>query len=206
MEISERKTKITAATEGFNFLGWHFKVQRNGKFRSCPSEDNYKAFRKKIKNIINSSNYGSKVKATKLAAIVRGWRNYHRHCKMDDARNSLWFINNRAFKVFNKERKQNRYSARKLVEIAFPDISYSENRFVNVKGKKSPYDGDIIYWSQRNSKLYDNHTSKALKRQSHSCHACGLRFTGEEKVHLHHVDGNHNKESSRNNFGFLVRC
>lgn len=78
MEISERKTKLTATTNGFNFLGWNFQVQKNGKFRSRPSVDNFKAFRMKAKAIINSSNYGAIVKAEKLAPIVRGWRNYHR--------------------------------------------------------------------------------------------------------------------------------
>ena len=53
MEISERKTKLTATTDGFNFLGWNFRVQKNGKFRSRPSADNYEAFRKKVKTIIN---------------------------------------------------------------------------------------------------------------------------------------------------------
>ena len=192
MEISERKTKLTAATDGFDFLGWNFRVQKNGKFRSRPSVDNYEAFRKKIKTIINSSNYGAKEKAKKLAPIVRGWRNYHRYCKMNGARNSLYFIEKRAFKVINREKKQNRYSSKKLILQAFPTVSYSENRFVNVKGDKSPFDGDFIYWSKRNSKLYYGETSKALKRQNHSCGACKLKFTGNEKVHLHHVDGNHN--------------
>jgi retron-type reverse transcriptase len=41
MNVSAKKTKITASTDGFDFLGWHFKVQSNGKFRSQPSEDNY---------------------------------------------------------------------------------------------------------------------------------------------------------------------
>ena len=67
MEISKQKTRITAATDGFDFLGWTFKVQNNGKFRSYPSEENYKAFRKKVKAIINCSNYGSVDKAKKLA-------------------------------------------------------------------------------------------------------------------------------------------
>ncbi len=191
MEISEKKTKITAATDGFDFLGWHFKVQKNGKFRSRPSEDNYKAFRKKVKDIINSSNYGAIVKAKKLAPIVRGWRNYHRFCKMNETRNSLYYMQKRAFKVFNKEQKQNRYSSKQLLNQAFPAVPYSENKFVNVKGDKSPYDGDLVYWNKRNSKHYDGYTSSALKRQNHSCVACGLKFTSEEKVHLHHVDGNH---------------
>ncbi len=191
MEISEQKTKLTTTTDGFDFLGWNFKVQKNGKFRSRPSEDNYKAFRKKVKSIINCSNYGAMVKANKLAPIVRGWRNYHRYCKMDGAKNSLYFIQRRAKKVFNKERKQNRYTIKKLIDKSFPSVPYSENRFVNVKGEKSPFDGDLAYWSARNSKLYNGQTSKALRRQNHSCKACGLKFTSEEKVHLHHVDRNH---------------
>lgn len=191
MEISENKTKITATTEGFDFLGWNFQVQKNGKFRSRPSEDNHKAFRKKVKSIVNCSNYGATVKAKKLAPIVRGWRNYHRYCKMESARDSLYFIEKRAFKVFNKEKKQNRHTSKKLLNQAFPTISYSENKFVNVQGDKSPFDGDIPYWSKRNSKLYDGETSKALKRQNHSCASCGLKFTSSERIHLHHLDGNH---------------
>ena len=191
MEISEQKTRLTATTDGFDFLGWNFRVQKNGKFRSRPSKDNYEAFRKKAKAIINCSNHGATVKAKKLAPVVRGWRNYHRYCKMDGARNSLYFMQKRAFKVFNREKKQNRYTSKKLLNQAFPTVSYSENKFVNVKGDKSPYNGDIAYWSARNSKLYDGQTSSALKRQNHSCAACGLKFTSEEEVHLHHIDGNH---------------
>ncbi len=206
MEISEPKTKITATTDGFDFLGWNFKVQKNGKFRSRPSEDNYKAFRKKVKSVINCSNYGAKEKAKKLAPIVRGWRNYHRYCKMEGARNSLYFMEKRAFKVFNKETKQNRYTSKKLLNQAFPSVSYSENKFVNVRGDKSPYDGDIAYWSKRNSKLYDGETSFALKRQNHSCAACGLKFKGEERVHLHHLDGNHENWKRENLVALHESC
>jgi group II intron reverse transcriptase/maturase len=206
MEISEQKTKLTAATDGFDFLGWHFKIQKNGKFRSTPSEENYKALRKKVKSVINCSNYGATTKAKKLAPIVRGWRNYHRYCKMDGARNSLYFIQNRAFKVFNKETKQNRYSSKKLLDQAFPAVSYSENKFVNVKGEKSPYDGDLNYWSERNSKLYDGTTAKILRRQHHSCAACGHKLTSEERVHLHHVDGNHDNNRWQNLIAIHESC
>ena len=205
MEISEKKTKITAATDGFDFLGWHFLVQKNRKFRSRPSVDNFKAFRKKIKDIINSSNYGAIVKAKKLAPIVRGWRNYHRYCKMDGARNSLTHIKARAFKVFNREKKQNHFS-KELLKQAFPSIPYSESNYRNVKGNKSPYDGDLIYWSKRNSILYDGETSKALKRQNHSCAACKLKFTSQEKVHLHHVDGNHDNSRWENLVAIHESC
>ena len=55
MKVSEKKTKLTATTDGFDFLGWHFKVQKNGKFRCVPSVDNFKAFRQKVKHIVNNS-------------------------------------------------------------------------------------------------------------------------------------------------------
>jgi group II intron reverse transcriptase/maturase len=74
MKVSEKKTKLTATTDGFDFLGWNFRVQKNGKFRSVPSADNFKAFRQKVKHIVNNSNYGATVKAEKLAPVVRGWR------------------------------------------------------------------------------------------------------------------------------------
>jgi 5-methylcytosine-specific restriction endonuclease McrA len=198
MRVSEKKTKITAATDGFNFLGWFFKVQSNGKFRCVPSVDNFKAFRKKVKEIVNNSNYGAKIKAEKLAPLVRGWRQYHKYCKMDGNRHSLCAIRERVFKVFNKERKQNRHTTKILMDQAFPSVPYSENKHINVQGTKSPYDGDIVYWSQRNSKLYDNHTSKALKRQNHSCNSCRLKFVGEERIHLHHLDGNHDNWKQEN--------
>ncbi|MEH2002462.1 MAG: reverse transcriptase domain-containing protein [Nostoc sp.] len=191
MQVSQKKTKVTATTDGFDFLGWHFKVQKNGKFRSTPSVDNFKAFRKKVKHIVNNSNYGATTKAEKLAPVVRGWRNYHKFCKMDGSRNSLYHIQKRAYTVFNKETKQTSYSSKKLLDKAFPSVPYSEGSHVMAKGTKSPYDGDIAYWSERNSKLYDGMTSKALKKQSHKCASCGLKFIDEEKVHLHHIDGNH---------------
>jgi retron-type reverse transcriptase len=206
MKISEKKTRLTATTDGFNFLGWHFKVQTNGKFRCVPSADNFKAFRQKVKHIINNSNYGAKEKAKKLAPIVRGWRNYHRFCKMDGARDSLFHIEARAFKVFNKEPKQNRYTSKKLLDKAFPAIPYSEKKYFNVKGEKSPFDGDIPYWSKRNSKLYDGETSIALKRQNHTCGYCGLKTLSDEKVHLHHVDGNHNNWKKNNLLAVHESC
>jgi len=206
MKVSEKKTKLTATTDGFDFLGWNFRVQKNGKFRCVPSADNFKAFRQKVKHIVNNSNYGATVKAEKLAPIVRGWRNYHRFCKMDGSKNSLYHIETRAIKVFSKETKQSQESSKKLLDKAFASIPYSENKHINVKGEKSPFDGDIIYWSERNSKLYDGATSQALNRQDHACGHCGLKMLSDEMVHLHHVDGNHNHWKRTNLLAIHESC
>lgn len=198
LKISEKKTKLTASTDGFDFLGWHFQVQTNGKFNCVPSEENYKTFRMKVKKIVNGSNYGANAKAKKLAPIVRGWRNYHKYCDMSNSHHSLWFLNHRTFKVFNNEKKQNRHSATDLVKKAFPPVPYSLAKHVKVKGRKSPYDGDLVYWTERNSKLYDGETSRQMQKQNHTCGHCGLKFTSEERVHLHHIDGNHNNWKKNN--------
>jgi RNA-directed DNA polymerase len=206
MKISERKTKVTAATDGFDFLGWKFKVQSNGKFRCIPSEENYKAFRKKVKNVVNNSALGSEEKAQKLAPLVRGWRNYHRFCKMDGSRNSLWFIERRTFQVFSKDKLRDKTSCTLLIDKSFPSVPYSENRFVMVQGTKSPYDGDLAYWSARNSKLYNGETSKALHRQNHKCGLCGAKMLSDELTHLHHIDGNHHNWKVKNLIAVHESC
>lgn len=206
MKISERKTKLTATADGFDFLGWHFKAQKNGKFKITPSEENFKAFQQKVKKVVNSSNYGATEKADKIAPIVRGWRNYHRYCDMSSSRDSLWFLNNRTFKVFNKEKKQTKYNAEALLRRAFPKVGYKESKFIPVKGEKSPYDGDVIYWSQRNSRLYSGSTAKALKEQNHSCGKCKLKFIPGERIHLHHCDGNHENWNKNNLLAIHESC
>ncbi|NER40176.1 MAG: RNA-dependent DNA polymerase [Oscillatoria sp. SIO1A7] len=196
LEVNLKKTQVTAATDGFDFLGWNFQVKPNGKFICTPSKENYQSFRAKVKSIVNSSNYGAKTKAQKLAPVVRGWRNYHRYCDM--SKHSLWSMSHRAFTVFNKEKKLNRYEAEKLVKKAFLTVKWAANKHVMVKGDSSPYDGNLLYWSKRNSKLYDGPTEKVLKKQDHTCAICGLSFGPEDKVELHHKDGNHNNWKPNN--------
>jgi len=145
LSVNEAKSGLVASTDRFDFLGWHFKIKANSKFSSRPSNNNYDTFRKKVKAIVNCSNYGAKVKADKLAPLVRGWKQYHKYCDMNGGRESLWHISHRAFQVFNKERNLNRYSATFLVKKAFPSVAYKVNGFVKVKGNKSPYDEDINY-------------------------------------------------------------
>lgn len=199
MNVSKKKTKVTASTDGFDFLGWRFYVQKNnGKFRSIPSIENFRAFREKVKNIVNNSNYGAETKVVKLAPVIRGWRNYHRYCKMDGSKFSLNGLRKRTQKVLTKQKTVSRHQAKEMIKTAFPNPGYSENKFVNVRGDKSPFDGDITYWSKRNSALYDGITAKTLRKQSHSCAKCGLQLLEPEKVELHHIDGNHNNWKSRN--------
>ena len=205
LNIKQSKTRLVSSTHGFDFLGWHFFVQTNGKFKSVPSEDNYRTFRNKVKKVVNNSNYGANHKAMLIAPLVRGWRNYHKYCKLD-GKYGLYHLRNRAHKVFNKERKQNRYSVDALCDKAFPTVPYAENKFVMVKGDYSPFNGDLTYWSKRNSKFYTGSTAKALKKQHHTCGYCGLKLIDGEEVHLHHIDGNHGNWKANNLLAVHESC
>ncbi|NEP53286.1 MAG: RNA-dependent DNA polymerase [Moorea sp. SIO3C2] len=206
MEISAQKTKLTKSTEGFDFLGWFFRVQHDGRFKSYPGKENLKKFLEKVKTIINSSNYGAKIKVEKIAPIVRGWRNYHKCCCMEDSPYNLYFPMKTAERKFRRQKSINRQESKRLMDKAFPKVSWEENGHTMVKGTKSPYDGDLVYWSNRNSKLYDNATSKALTKQNHSCGHCGLRFLSDESVHLHHIDGNHDNWKQKNLMAVHQSC
>jgi 5-methylcytosine-specific restriction endonuclease McrA len=145
-------------------------------------------------------------RAEKLAPVVRGLEELPPLCKMDGSRNSLYHIQARAYRVFNKESKQNRHTSKKLLDKAFPTVSALRKQTYQCQGEKSPFDGDIIYWSERNSKLYDGATSQVLKRQDHTCGHCGLKMFSDEKVHLHHVDGNHENWKKNNLLAVHESC
>jgi len=72
--------------------------------------------------------------AEKLAPIVRGWRNYHPYCKMDGSRFSLYFMEYRAWKIFNKESKLNRYQVNASINMAFPSILTQKTNTSRSKG------------------------------------------------------------------------
>ncbi|MEO1560574.1 MAG: HNH endonuclease [Cyanobacteria bacterium J06632_19] len=91
-----------------------------------------------------------------------------------------------------------RQDANVLIRKAFPDVSFSESSYIKIQGARSPFDGDLVYWSKRNSKMYDGYTAKALVKQNHSCGMCGLAFSSDEKVELHHIDGKHDNNKQKN--------
>jgi RNA-directed DNA polymerase len=62
-------------------------------------------------------------------------------------------------------------------------------RYVKVKGNRSPYDGDLIYWSSRMGKHPEMPAQKAslLKKQKGCCAYCGLRFRDGDLIETDHI-------------------
>jgi len=205
LTINEEKTRVTPTTKGFNFLGWTFINKPNGKLTCYPTNESREELTKKVKNLITKSGLPTSEKVVKLAPIIRGWRNYHKYCDMT-GNNGLWNLNKWTWKQLHKNKNAAVYQTNSLIQKAFPTVDYSLFSFVSVKGNKSPYDGDMMYWSARNSKLYDNQTAKALKKQGNKCGKCGMYLTGEQPVELHHINGNHSDNKPKNLIAIHRSC
>ncbi|WP_341824026.1 hypothetical protein [Wolbachia endosymbiont (group A) of Udea olivalis] len=77
---------------------------------------------------------------------------------------------------------------------------YSDNaikRHTKVKGSKSPYDGDWVYWGSRISKVpgKSSQVIRMMKRQQGRCGYCNLWFRFDDFVHIHHQDRNRGNNS-----------
>jgi RNA-directed DNA polymerase len=62
-------------------------------------------------------------------------------------------------------------------------------RFIKVKGEKSPYDGDTLYWSFRlnNHPIISGNVSKMLKKQKGLCNFCKLPFFPTDIIERDHI-------------------
>ena len=65
----------------------------------------------------------------------------------------------------------------------------SSTDYVKVKGDKSPYDGDLVYWSSRMGKNPDlpSRVSKLLKWQKGKCPHCEYIFRNEDVMEVDHI-------------------
>jgi len=220
LKINEAKTKVSKARDGFDFLGWRFRVNSRGVFKFTPSQKNYANIKEKIKKTWNNGS-STEARLKRIGSQVRGWRQYHTSCDM--GKHELWSLNRWIWKKLRAEkRRQATKEAEKLrkkllkghskrkgsakreatslqVKGAFPAVPWKVNSHIMVKGTASPFDGNIAYWVGRNSKLYDGPTAEAIKRQKSKCLHCNLPFLEiYGPVELHHIDGNHNNWNRKN--------
>lgn len=121
LKIDVSEVTFFSVLKGFDFLGWHFKFSEKSSIGLYifPSFQNYQGFLKRIKRIINNSNYGSIVKASKLYPIIRNWKEYHKYSDLLGLSYSLFFVKKKAFKSFNSESKQDFYSSKRLLLKSF---------------------------------------------------------------------------------------
>jgi RNA-directed DNA polymerase len=118
LKLKESKTQLVKSTDGFNFLGWHFKVKlKNHKFVSYPSKNNRSAVIKEIKSKLRDTRLPFGERLSKVKIIYRGWRNYHKYC--DLSKLNLWPISNWVYRFGKKRTSMNKDILLKEVKDTF---------------------------------------------------------------------------------------
>lgn len=179
MDLKGLYIDIIATSKGFNFLGWYFTPSYdnlNG-FYCFPSFDNYQNFVRRVKRIINNSNYGSSVKASKLYPIVKEWRSYHKYSNLIGSKYSLFFIKKRTFKAFNSESKQDFYSSKRLIDKCFSVLKLVDEEMQDYKISRSPFNGHITFWIDLS---YSSNSIKPFinyRVSNYFCVHCGMKNT-----------------------------
>lgn len=147
-----------------------------------------------------------------LNPIIRGWSNYYqysdiksvgelsrqdyllyqklrrwayRRCgSLNKGHQKYWHhIGSRNW-VFASREGKNPYTL-----LKHNDTTCSSTDYIKVKGDKSPYDGDLVYWSTRMGQHPECPTRVAtlLKKQKGKCPYCGLHFREDDVMEVDHI-------------------
>ncbi len=147
-----------------------------------------------------------------LNPVIRGWTSYYknsdassvgeltrqdhltylrlrrwakRRCeKINSGHKKYWTSQNDNNWVF----ATNEGKANSLRLLTHKEFGSSSTEYVKVKGDKSPYDGDLIYWSSRLGAHPElpNRKAKLLKQQKGKCSWCGLTFLNDDALEIDH--------------------
>ena len=177
-----------------------------------PTKDGEKRHQDKIGKILKENINASQAEIISLInPIIRGWTNYYKNSDAKSQRvlsrqDHLTFLKLRRWakrscksKASKGLRKYWRQIANKKWVFATKGNSFkllehqefagSSNKYVKVKGEKSPYDGDLVYWSSRMGRHPEMPQRKAflLKQQKGLCPWCKLKFREEDILEIDHI-------------------
>ena len=179
-----------------------------------PSKDACKKHQREIKDVIKKYyNSPQAVLILKLNPVIRGWVNYYSNSDAATVgelarQDHLTFQKLRAWgrrKTGSYNKARNKYwkkignnnwvfatrseDANLLRLLKHTEFGSSSTKYVKVKGKDSPFNGKLVYWSTRMGRSPDMPTRKAnlLKRQKGVCPWCCLRFREEDTLEVDHI-------------------
>jgi RNA-directed DNA polymerase len=142
----------------------------------------------------------------RLNPLVRGWTNYYATVVSKDVfgkLSNLMFI--RLLRWANRRHptKSRKWIVRKYWRLEKDswdfapkdDVSLLQHyktpirRHIKVRGYKSPYDGDWVYWTKRRGKQpgVPKRVATLLKWQAGKCAHCGLYFRPEDRLEVDHI-------------------
>ncbi len=209
--LSEKKTKITHVTEGFDFLGWNVRMF-DRMLVTQPSKKNIKAFLGKIRSLLRERKTARQIEVIeKLTPVIRGWANYHRSqmasqtfAKCDhQIWQALWRWACRRHPNKGKRWIKQRYFQRlKGRDWRFTDqdkqlpilTGYRKRPHTKIKAEANPYDPAYDgYFSKRLAKRMEGTLEGRRKLrwlwwwQEGKCPICNQKITRETGWNLHHI-------------------
>jgi len=149
LELSPEKTKVTAVTEGFEFLGFHVVMRWDKRYGYFPRVEIPKAKASDLRHTLkrltkvdtNLVTLGKKL--TELNFILRGWTNYYRYCaRAGKVFTGLdWFVTRRLWCWLRRKRRKARVAD---IMRSFGRSSRRPTRKVWQEGKCEQY---ILAWT-----------------------------------------------------------
>lgn len=173
-----------------------------------PSQEKLKLHTQRLGEIVQSHKALSQAALiAHINPIIRGWSNYYsRVCSTETFRqaDTNLFSQLKAWAVHRHPNKSLGWICRKywhaegsknwvfknqdeLCLVKHTDTKIE--RHIKVKGDRSPYDGDWVYWSSRLGKHPEVNITVAtlLKRQKGQCTRCGLFFKDGDLMEIDHI-------------------
>lgn len=172
-----------------------------------PSKEAQKRHLLKIKAVIQKRKSASQAVLIKeLNPLIQGWCNYHR---MQNAKKAfsradhLTYLKLMRWAKRRHHNKSGQWVAEKYWHISSGKWNFAVNEgcvlikrssvpiqeHVKVQGRRSPFDGDWVYWATRMGKHPDlpKREAELLKRQKGKCAYCGLYFKDEDVLEVDHI-------------------
>lgn len=173
-----------------------------------PSAEAIKRHYEKIKLLVDRHRSSKQVALIKdLNPVIRGWARYYSSVCSKASFSKIDYLVYSRLRAWAQRRhprspikwRYRRYWKRTkgVIRFALPDgsfrlLTHSETpieRHTKVSGTRSPYDGDLVYWSQRMGR-HPNATRRVatlLKRQKGRCRWCGLFFKAGDLMEVDHL-------------------
>ena len=175
-----------------------------------PSKDNIRSHFKKIGDVIKNRKSSTQLALiNELNPIIKGWSNYYSSVCSKETFGKCDYIMYLQLKRWAERRHSNKgkswvarnywhtYGLNNWVfstkdEDGIKLLSHKKTeikRHTKVKGEKSPYDGDWIYWTARIGKHPEVSTRMAtlLKRQKGKCNHCELNLKDGDLLEIDHI-------------------
>ena len=160
-----------------------------------------------------------------LNPVIWGWSNYYRAVVSSDTFSAgdrqVWFQLQSWARRRHSRKKRSWIDAKYWKQVDGRDTFCTPvgaklrlhratriQRHEKVRGTASPYDGNLLYWSQRLKAHPLMHARKAklLHQQQGKCRWCKLTFRDEDMLEIDHIDHNHSNNTLSNLMLLHLHC